>query len=197
VGPRRAEPHPGILQFPPKDFRRNPAFVLGAAFWETFRAKNPVASRGWSGTSSNYDAVCSKWVRPTSPHDLKGNQMDMPGRGDNRDLPRNQEPDSPPPPPPGPDVSPPNQVPQTSPPASPAQSAQSEAKEARPATVRLVYFHYLGQTGMTVVGPVTGNLYNFGRTGAVVAVDSRDAETLARISRLRLINVRPSRSSNG
>jgi hypothetical protein len=50
---------------------------------------------------------------------------------------------------------------------------------------------------MTVVGPVTGNLYRFGRAGAVVAVDSRDAETLARISHLRLINVRRSRSSNG
>jgi hypothetical protein len=54
----------------------------------------------------------------------------------------------------------------------------------------MVYFHYLGQTAMTVVGPVTGNLYDFGREGAVVAVDIRDAETLARFPHLRLINAR-------
>jgi hypothetical protein len=46
-------------------------------------------------------------------------------------------------------------------------------------------FQYIGGSGLTVQGPVTKRLYRFAAPGAVVAVDSRDAPSLARVPQLR------------
>lgn len=46
-------------------------------------------------------------------------------------------------------------------------------------------FQYIGGTGLTVQGPVTRKLYRFAAPGAVVAVDARDAPSLARVPQLR------------
>jgi len=100
---------------------------------------------------------------------IESNPMDTSGREENRDLPRNQEPNGP------------------VPPAKPDASKGKDEIPPQPQP-QLVYFRYLGQTAMTVVGPVTGTLYRFGRPGAIVAVDHRDAGTIAGISHLRLIN---------
>jgi hypothetical protein len=53
-----------------------------------------------------------------------------------------------------------------------------------PATAA-VRFEYVGATAMTVMGPVTGALYRFERTGAMLAVDPRDAPALGQVPRLR------------
>ncbi len=46
-------------------------------------------------------------------------------------------------------------------------------------------FQYIGASGLTVQGPVTKRLYRFAAPGAVVAVDARDAPSLARVPHLR------------
>jgi hypothetical protein len=53
-----------------------------------------------------------------------------------------------------------------------------------PLTVR---FEYVGPTGMTVVGPVTGARYRFGAYGSRVAVDLRDAPSMASVPHLRRV----------
>jgi hypothetical protein len=117
-------------------------------------------------------------------------QMDITGRGEQSDVPGKQNQDSnPPPPPSGPPPSSPGEGPSNPQPGNRPEDASASIP-------RPVYFQYLGQTDMTVVGPVTGTLYRFGRHGAIVAVDFRDAETLARMSHLRLINVRRGRWQN-
>ncbi len=47
------------------------------------------------------------------------------------------------------------------------------------------FFRYVGATSITVQGPATGRLYRFARPGASVAVDPRDALSLARLPQLR------------
>jgi hypothetical protein len=63
-------------------------------------------------------------------------------------------------------------------PAGPGQSAQSAT----------FYFEYVGRTGLTVVGPITGRRYRFGRAGARVTVDGRDAMSLAAVPKLRQVS---------
>ena len=63
----------------------------------------------------------------------------------------------------------------------PAQAVVSTP--VAPRTV--VYFEYAGQTGLTAVGPITGKRYRFARPGATVAVDGRDAPSLAAVPQLR------------
>ena len=46
-------------------------------------------------------------------------------------------------------------------------------------------FQYIGSSGITVQGPVSKRLYRFAGPGAVVAVDVRDAPSLARVPQLR------------
>jgi hypothetical protein len=50
-------------------------------------------------------------------------------------------------------------------------------------TVR--YFEYIGKTALTVIGSATGRQYRFASTGAQVAVDSRDAPSMAGVPNLR------------
>jgi hypothetical protein len=48
-------------------------------------------------------------------------------------------------------------------------------------------FQYTGATAMTARGPITGRSYRFGAPGAVVAVDARDAPSLAALPNLRRV----------
>ena len=47
------------------------------------------------------------------------------------------------------------------------------------------YFEYVGATGITAFGPVTGRRYRFANQGAIVAVDERDAPSMAGVPNLR------------
>jgi hypothetical protein len=47
------------------------------------------------------------------------------------------------------------------------------------------YFRYHGSTALTAIGPVSGRRYRFSSAGAVVAVDGRDAPSLAGVPHLR------------
>lgn len=47
------------------------------------------------------------------------------------------------------------------------------------------YFEYVGSTGMTAVGPVTRRRYRFTSHGAIVAVDERDAPSMAGVPNVR------------
>jgi hypothetical protein len=48
-----------------------------------------------------------------------------------------------------------------------------------------VEFHYVGSTAMNVLGPVTRHQYRFPGPGARVAVDPRDAPSIASVPNLR------------
>ena len=48
-----------------------------------------------------------------------------------------------------------------------------------------IRFEYVGATAMTVMGPATGALYRFERTGSMLSVDPRDAPALSVVPRLR------------
>ncbi len=70
------------------------------------------------------------------------------------------------------------------------QMAKTEGNGAqmRRAGETPVYFQYTGHTGLTAAGGITGRRYRFDHPGATVAVDGRDAASLAGIpnlSRLR------------
>lgn len=60
-------------------------------------------------------------------------------------------------------------------------AVQNEPPPRRPG----VYFEYIGRTGLTVYGPATGRCYRFQASGAVAAVDPRDAPSLAAVPHLR------------
>jgi hypothetical protein len=61
---------------------------------------------------------------------------------------------------------------------------------ARPGTAGRVYFQYLGGRPVRVVGAGTGRAYLFGWPGATVAVDPRDAPSVATVPGLRQVTVR-------
>ncbi len=48
-------------------------------------------------------------------------------------------------------------------------------------------FQYIGGSGLTVQGPASKRLYRFASPGAIVAVDARDAPSLARMPQLRRV----------
>lgn len=48
-------------------------------------------------------------------------------------------------------------------------------------------FQYIGGSGLTVQGPTSKRLYRFAAPGAIVAVDARDAASLARMPQLRRV----------
>jgi len=52
---------------------------------------------------------------------------------------------------------------------------------------RDVYFSYFGNTGLTVLGPVSSRVYRFLTNGGPIAVDPRDAASLARVPNLKRI----------
>jgi hypothetical protein len=49
----------------------------------------------------------------------------------------------------------------------------------------VAYFRNSGTSAISAVGPVSGRLYRFPASGQAVAVDSRDAASIARIPRLQ------------
>jgi hypothetical protein len=61
----------------------------------------------------------------------------------------------------------------------------STASAPRGAASPFPSFQYIGASGLTVQGPVTKRLYRFAGPGAIVAVDGRDAPSLARVPQLR------------
>lgn len=50
---------------------------------------------------------------------------------------------------------------------------------------RVVVFRYYGETSLLVFGRVTGRKYRFERPGAEVAVDPRDAPSIANVANLK------------
>jgi hypothetical protein len=58
---------------------------------------------------------------------------------------------------------------------------------AQPAAPVPVLFEYLGPTAVSAVGPVTRRLYRFDRPNARVAVDARDASSIAAIPNLQRV----------
>jgi hypothetical protein len=50
-----------------------------------------------------------------------------------------------------------------------------------------VLFQYTGRSGMTVFGPITGLRYRFTAPGSIVAIDARDAPSVAGVPRLQQI----------
>jgi len=69
----------------------------------------------------------------------------------------------------------------TTPTVTRSSPAVTRARSAAP----FPSFQYIGASGLTVQGPVTKRLYRFATHGSVVAVDSRDAPSLARVPHLR------------
>jgi hypothetical protein len=57
----------------------------------------------------------------------------------------------------------------------------------QPASGQSVYFRYFGQTGLTVTGPASSRVYRFAANGGPIAVDARDAASLARVPNLRAV----------
>ena len=51
----------------------------------------------------------------------------------------------------------------------------------------MAFFQYLGQRGLTVQAPRTGRSYRFDRPGAIVPVDPRDMQSLAKVPQLRQV----------
>ena len=58
---------------------------------------------------------------------------------------------------------------------------------AQAAPAQTVYFKYFGTTGISVTGPASSRVYRFASNGDPIAVDSRDAASLARVPNLRLV----------
>jgi hypothetical protein len=56
-----------------------------------------------------------------------------------------------------------------------------EGSMIKPPMRRTIQFEYTGRTALNVVGPVSGVQYRFGRPGARVTVDARDAAAFARM----------------
>ena len=67
----------------------------------------------------------------------------------------------------------------------PAEDGLRRAGHVRPVAPISVVFEYVGKTALTALGPVTGRRYRFSRPGARVAVDWRDAPSLAAVPNLR------------
>jgi len=70
-----------------------------------------------------------------------------------------------------------------------AGTAEAAQPVARPATS--VKFSYDGPTRLQAEGPITRQRYRFEHTGAIVAVDARDAPSLAAIPHLRRVRMAP------
>lgn len=59
------------------------------------------------------------------------------------------------------------------------------------APMQSVYFKYHGTTGISVTGPASSRVYRFAPNGGPIAVDPRDAASLARVPNLRALLSRP------
>ena len=65
-----------------------------------------------------------------------------------------------------------------------------ETNEARPINFTpppptVQYFEYTGRTALTAIGNVTGQRYRFTAPGVAVAIDSRDAPSMAGVPNVR------------
>jgi len=65
------------------------------------------------------------------------------------------------------------------------QTAPSPARLSPQAPPAPVIFDYLGPTAVTAMGPVTQRLYRFDGPRARMAVDARDAPSIAAVPNLR------------
>lgn len=64
----------------------------------------------------------------------------------------------------------------------------SAASQPQQSSGQSAHFSYFGKTGITVTGPVSSRVYRFSANGAPVAVDARDASSLARVPNLRIVS---------
>jgi len=64
----------------------------------------------------------------------------------------------------------------------------SAASQPQPSAGQSAHFSYFGKTGLTVTGPVSSRVYRFSANGAPIAVDPRDAASLARVPNLRIVS---------
>ena len=63
-----------------------------------------------------------------------------------------------------------------------------EREPSQPRRYSTAFFQYVGRTALTALGTGTAQQYRFHRPGAIVAVDPRDAASLARIPQLRQVH---------
>ena len=64
---------------------------------------------------------------------------------------------------------------------------QSAARRPAPKDSHRAYFKYFGTAGLTVTGPASATVYRFQANGGPVAVDPRDAASLAQVPNLRMV----------
>jgi hypothetical protein len=74
----------------------------------------------------------------------------------------------------------------------PAPAAGRTAQAAPPPPAQAaapvpILFEYLGATAVSAIGPVTRRLYRFDRPHARVAVDARDASSIAAVPNLQRV----------
>jgi hypothetical protein len=69
----------------------------------------------------------------------------------------------------------------------PQASASPVHIQNAPLPLAPVQFQYIGRSGMTVFGPITGLRYRFTAPGSIVAIDARDAPSVAGVPRLQQI----------
>ena len=67
------------------------------------------------------------------------------------------------------------------------EATENTFPRPRPAAQTGVYFEYVGKTALTVLGPISRKRYRFGRPGARLEVDGRDAPALIAVPKLRRV----------
>ena len=77
------------------------------------------------------------------------------------------------------------------PPSTGARPAPAGPARPAPRAPSSVSFRYDGSTRLHAEGPITHQRYRFEHTGAIVAVDARDAPSLAAIPHLRRVRMAP------
>jgi hypothetical protein len=70
---------------------------------------------------------------------------------------------------------------------APRNLPRPDDRQSQPMAQLTIRFEYVGATGMTAVGPVTGKRYRFQDHGSRVAVDLRDAPSMAGVPHLRRV----------
>lgn len=81
-----------------------------------------------------------------------------------------------------------NQLRTTSPGTKPNPVSHATPVQVKtPTATAPVYFKYVGTTGISVTGPASSRVYRFAPNGSAIAVDPRDAASLARVPNLRAV----------
>jgi hypothetical protein len=65
------------------------------------------------------------------------------------------------------------------------QEFRPQTRQGQLSAPLAIGFEYVGTTGLTVVGPVTRKRYRFESHGSRVAIDPRDAPSMAAVPHLR------------